>query len=124
MTLLLAVVASGLGALARYGLAGAVQRRTAGTRPWGTAVVNVTGAILLGVLAGLHAAGRVDMAAFTVVGAGFLGGVTTFSTWMVESVRLGEQGAAAGLLAVAVNVVGLLVAGLIGAGVGLWIAQA
>jgi CrcB protein len=121
---MLAVVASGLGALARYGLAGAVQRRTAGTRPRGTAVVNVTGAILLGLLTGPYAAGRVDAAVFTVAGAGFLGGFTTFSTWMVESVRLGEQGAATGLLVVAANVAGLLVAGLIGAGVGLWIAQA
>lgn len=122
--MMLAVVASGLGALARYGLAGAVQRRTAGTRPRGTAVVNVTGAILLGLLTGPYAAGRVDAAVFTVAGAGFLGGFTTFSTWMVESVRLGEQGAATGLLVVAANVAGLLVAGLIGAGVGLWIAQA
>ncbi len=86
--MMLAAVASGLGALARYGLAGAVQRRTAGTRPWGTAVVNVTGAILLGLLTGPYAAGRVDAVVFTVAGQGCSGG-TTCSTWMVESVRLG-----------------------------------
>lgn len=119
MTFVLAAVGSGVGALARYGLAGAVQRRTAGTRPWGTAAVNVTGAVLLGLLTGLHASGQVEADAFTIAGAGFFGGFTTFSTWMVESIRLGEQGAAAGLVAVAANVVGLLAAGLAGAAMGM-----
>ena len=121
MTIAIAVIGSGVGALARYGLSGAVQRRTGGARPWGTAAVNATGAVLLGLLTGLHASGQVEAAAFTIAGAGFFGGFTTFSTWMVESIRLAEQGAAAGLVAVAANVVGLLIAGLAGAAVGLWI---
>ncbi len=121
MIAVLAVVGSGIGALARYGVTGAVQRRTAGTRPWGTAAVNVAGAVLLGLLVGLHGSGRLAGDALTVVGTGFLGGFTTFSTWMVESVRIGEQGAAAGLVAVGVNVVLLLAAGLAGAAIGTWI---
>ena len=121
MIVALAVVGSGLGALARYGLAGAVQRRSGGAWPWGTAAVNVVGAVLLGVLAGLHATERVELDVFTVAGAGFLGGFTTFSTWMVESVRLGEEGAASGLVAVAANVMGLLLAGVAGATLGLWL---
>jgi CrcB protein len=41
------------------------------------------------VLAGAGVAGR----PLLVLGSGFLGGYTTFSTWMVESQRLGEEGA-------------------------------
>jgi CrcB protein len=115
MIVVLAMVGSGVGALARYGAGGVVQRRTRGTRPWGTAVVNVGGAVLLGVLVGLHAGGHLDDDLLTIVGAGFCGGFTTFSTWMVESVRLGEEGAGAGLVAVGVNVGVMLVVGIAGA---------
>lgn len=66
----LAIVAAGFGALARYGLAGAVQRHTGSSHPWGTAVVNVTGAALLGVLLALHATGRASETVVTVVGIG------------------------------------------------------
>ena len=115
MIVLGAMLASGIGALARYGVAGTVQRWHGGTRPWGTAVVNVGGAVLLGLLAGLHTAGHLDGDVLTIVGTGFCGGFTTFSTWMVESVRLGEEGAAAGLVAVGVNLGAMLVAGIAGA---------
>jgi fluoride exporter len=112
MRLTLVLLASGIGALARYELAGAVQRRAGGTRPWGTAAVNVSGALLLGLLVGLHASARLSDAVFAVAGAGFCGGFTTFSTWMVESVRLGEEGGASGLVAVAVNLGAMFAAGL------------
>lgn len=108
----LAIIAGGFGALARYGLAGAVQRHTGSSHPWGTAVVNVTGAALLGVLAALHATGRASEVMMTVVGIGFAGGFTTFSTWMVESVRLAEPGNPRQLIAAAVNVVGMLAVGI------------
>ena len=97
MTVAAAMLASGLGAAARFVLAGAVQQRTGSPWPWGTTVVNVTGALLLGLASGLYASGRLAADPFTVVGVGFLGGFTTFSTWMVESVLLGEEGAGAGL---------------------------
>jgi len=113
------LVTSGLGAVARYALAGIVQRRSGSTLPWGTAAVNVSGALLLGVATGLHATGRIDGDVIVVVGAGFLGGFTTFSTWMVESVLLGEEGVHAGLVAAAANFVVMLVAGVAGAAAGL-----
>lgn len=118
MIVLAAVVASGLGALVRHVLASLVMRRTSGRHPWGTATVNLVGAVALGVVAGQHAAGLVGADVLTVVGAGFLGGFTTFSTWMVESVRLGERGGSGALLALAVNSAGLLVAGVAGAALG------
>jgi CrcB protein len=51
-------------------------------------VVNLTGSFALGVLVGASVA---DSVAF-LLGTGFMGGYTTFSTWMVESERLGEVG--------------------------------
>lgn len=117
MTMFLAIVGSGLGALARYGLSGAIQRRVASTRPWGTAAVNVLGALALALLVGLHAADRLGGDGLAVAGTGFCGGFTTFSTWMVESVRLGQEGGA-GLRAMVVNVAGMLLLGVVAVAVG------
>ena len=94
MTLALAVgVAGAVGAVARYLLDGAVQDRTAGSFPFGTLTVNVVGSLILGFLAGYvlsHAGGRT---AKTVIGTGFCGGLTTWSTASWETVRLTEEGA-------------------------------
>lgn len=118
MTLLGLLLAGGLGGLARYEVAGLVHRQTGAARPWGTVTVNLSGALALGLLAGLHTAGTVADGLVTVAGTGFLGGFTTFSTWMVESVHLSEEAGAAGLRAGAVNLVGMLVLGVLAAAVG------
>lgn len=117
MVVVAAIVGSGMGAVARYGLAGFVQGRILGARPWGTATVNVLGAVFLGLVTGMAATGRMHPDALTILGVGFCGGFTTFSTWMVESVQLGREGAARGLWAVAVNVAAMLVAGVAGAAI-------
>jgi fluoride exporter len=111
-----AIVASGIGALVRYEVSGAVERRTGGTWPWGTALVNVVGALLLGVLLGSQSSGRIATDLATVAGAGFLGGLTTFSTWMVESIALIERGAVTAALVG--NVALMLLAGVAGAALG------
>ena len=76
-----------LGAWARF----AVGLRVAAWRPsdfpLGTLVVNLTGGWMLSMLVGLSVTGD----ALLVLGVGFLGGYTTFSTWMVEAQRLGED---------------------------------
>lgn len=77
-----------LGAAARYRLDATVSARLPSDFPFGTLAVNLTGSFALGILVGASVA---DDAAL-VLGTGFLGGFTTFSTWMVESVRLGELG--------------------------------
>ncbi len=85
MTLLITAVTGSLGALCRYLLSGFVQSRAESLFPVGTAAVNLLGALALGLVAGaadLNASGPLAVA-------GFLGGFTTFSTWMVETVRLG-----------------------------------
>jgi fluoride exporter len=84
-----------LGALARFGVDSAVSGRFATDFPLGILVVNLTGAFVLGVLVGVAVPHR----ALFVFGTGFLGGYTTFSTWMVESERLGEGGEQVLLLA-------------------------
>lgn len=84
MTLLALAIAGGLGALARAEVAWAAARR--GHPRVGTHVVNLTGALLLGLLVGVRSASPVSDTTLTVLGTGFLGGFTTFSTWMVQAV--------------------------------------
>ncbi|MES1247357.1 MAG: fluoride efflux transporter CrcB [Actinomycetota bacterium] len=101
----------GLGAIARFELDGLVQRRAAGEFPFGTLSVNVAGAFVLGLLKGADVGGD----ALFLVGTGALGSFTTFSTWMLETERLGEDGD--GRLA-ATNVAASFAAGLGAAALG------
>jgi CrcB protein len=78
----------GAGAIARFLVDGAIARRARTPFPLGTLAVNLTGAAVLGLLAGVALAGD----ALLLVGTGALGSYTTFSTWMLESHRLGEDG--------------------------------
>ena len=78
----------GVGALGRFLLDAAVSGRFSRGFPWGTLAVNLSGALCLGALAGA----AVDGDALRLAGTGFLGAYTTFSTWMLESHRLGEDG--------------------------------
>jgi fluoride exporter len=80
----------GAAALARFLLDAALGERVAGPFPAGTLAVNLSGAVLVGLLAGAALHG----AALTIVAGGGLGSYTTFSTWMFESHRLGEAGRA------------------------------
>ena len=104
-------VVGGLAALARFRLDGAVARRVRGDFPWGTFAVNVPAAFAAGVVAGagLDGNGRILLAV------GALGSFSTFSTWVLETQRLGEEGRAglAGL-----NVAAGVVAGLAAVGAG------
>lgn len=120
----LAVLAGGLGALARYELSGLVQGRTASTFPWGTTAVNLLGAVAFGVISGLVAEGVLGAGWLRVTGSGFLGAFTTFSTWMVESVEAGRTGGRAGLRDLAANAGGMLVAGVAAAGLAYGLARA
>ena len=81
-------VLGGLGSLARFRLDELVQLRVRGDFPAGTLIVNVSGSFVLGVLNGAGAAGD----GLLLAGTGFLGAYTTFSTWMLETERLGEEG--------------------------------
>lgn len=110
MTVLAVLVSGGLGALARYELSGWVQRRVDSSRPWGTVVVNLTGAVLLALLVVGWRSGVLGDGWMLLGGTGFAAGFTTFSTWMVEAVRLSEAGPA-GRRAALADVTGQLAAG-------------
>src|SRR2546423_469517 len=66
----------------------AVAQRAGRALPFGTFAVNLSGALVLGVLAGAAVRGH----ALLLAGTATIGSYTTFSTWMLESQRLGEDG--------------------------------
>lgn len=111
--------AGALGAPCRYLLDALVQGRTEGAMPWGTFVVNVSGSLLLGLITGAALYHAFPATPRVVLGTGFCGAYTTFSTFTFETVRLWEQGDVADALA---NVALGLVAGTIAAAAGLALA--
>ena len=80
----------GIGAQGRFLLDGVVAERAPSAFPAGTFAVNVSGAFLLGLLAGVALKGDALVIAMT----GLLGSYTTFSAWMLESHRAAEDGEA------------------------------
>jgi fluoride exporter len=92
VVMLLLALCGGLGAVARFVVDGLVRSRIRSLGSVGTILINVTGAIALGVIAGLVAAHVAEPDWQIVVGTGFLGGYTTFSTTSFETVRLIQQG--------------------------------
>jgi CrcB protein len=109
-TVVAIAVAGAVGALARYGLEGLVARRSTGAFPWGTLVVNVSGAFVLGFVFTV-ATEQLTTAPWlrAAVTIGFLGAYTTFSTLSLETYRLLEDGS---LGLAAANSLGSLAAGL------------
>jgi len=119
--LVLAVaVAGGLGAVARLVLDGVTRSLVRVNFPLGTTVINVTGSFLLGLVTGLALANGLPAEWRAILGTGFLGGYTTFSTASFETVRLAQQRR---YRAAAFNGVGMLLLALAAAGLGLWLGQ-
>lgn len=81
-------ILGGCGALARFGLTLLVADRLHPHLPLGTLAVNISGAFLLGLVVGASLSGDARL----VFGAGGIGAYTTFSTWMLETQRVGERG--------------------------------
>ncbi|MEH1165050.1 fluoride efflux transporter CrcB [Micromonospora sp. CPCC 205539] len=111
MTVLLIALGAAVGAPLRYLTDRAVQSRHSSAFPWGTLTVNVLGSLLLGVLVGLPAGPAVT----ALLGTGFCGALTTYSTFSYETLRLAQTGNR--LLALA-NVLASLAAGLAAATAG------
>lgn len=93
MIVTLLVLAGGLGAVCRYLVDGMVRARFGDALPWGTMIINVTGSLVLGLLTGLVLFQGTPDAWRAVLGTGFCGGYTTFSTASFETVRLAQRGA-------------------------------
>jgi len=116
MTPLLTAVAGSAGAVVRFVLDGHIRARYNHPFPWATFYINVSGSLLLGIASGALLAHKGFTNAEVIIGTGFCGGYTTFSTASFETVRLLERreyaraawNAAGGLLAtVAAAAVGI-----------------
>jgi fluoride exporter len=119
---LLCVAAGGfVGAPTRFLCDRAVTARRGGAFPLGTMLINCSGSLLFGLLEGLTLSGHLPMLVRSLVGTGFCGAYTTFSTWSFETVRLleGREYRRAGI-----NAIGSVVVGLAFAAVGLAIGLA
>ena len=110
-------LAGGCGAVARALLTHLVNVRAGRAFPYGTLAVNLSGAVVLGVIAGSGLSGD----ALRIVGTGLIGAYTTFSTWMLETHHtnaLGHRGRAVA------NIVVSLVAGLLAVWLGRTVGRA
>lgn len=113
---LAACLAGSLGAVSRFVVDGEIRRRWPSSFPWATFVINVTGSLILGVVTGA-VVGHGEPAAWkTIIGTGFCGGYTTFSTATVETLRLAQGKATTASVAYAL---GTLVAATAAGGGGL-----
>jgi fluoride exporter len=84
-----------LGSMARYGCSGLVARLTGSALPLGTLLVNVSGAALIGLLAGLsvpEGRGLIPVSGRLFLMTGICGGYTTFSTFSLETLNLMSDG--------------------------------
>ena len=111
------VVLGGVGAVLRFLVDGAVSGRLGRAFPYGTLAVNLSGAVVLGLLTGL----TLGPAEALLAGTALVGSYTTFSTWMFETQRLGEDRQVRLLVA---NLLVSLVAGVGAAAVGRWVGAA
>lgn len=114
-------VLGAVGACARYLLDRRVTLRAGGRRPWGTFAINAVGSFLLGLVTGLALHHHLDATTRTVLGTGFCGAFTTFSTFAFETHRLIGDGRRPDAAA---NVVVGLAVGLALAAAGLGLAAA
>jgi len=98
-----------LGATARYFVSGLVARRVGETFPWGTLIINVSGAYLIGLFGAMaenHASIMASPDPWLFAVTGFLGAYTTVSSFSLQTLTLardGERGRALGYVAISVG---------------------
>ena len=111
-------LAGGLGAAVRFWVDGLIRSRLKTAFPWATTIINVSGSLVLGLLTGLTTSHLVSGDLSLIVGTGFLGGYTTFSTASYETVQLLKQQRYSYAF---ISGVGMLLACVVMAGLGLWL---
>lgn len=90
MTVLMIVLGAAVGAPARYLTDRTIQAHHETVFPWGTLTVNIVASLVLGVLAGLGGSAGSHVTA--LLGTGFCGALSTYSTFSFETMRLAEDG--------------------------------
>ncbi|QOR46414.1 fluoride efflux transporter FluC [Trueperella pecoris] len=118
--ILFVALGAGFGAAARYGADQALPK------PWGTVVVNFLGSFLLGIVVGVLA--NIDLRAeaetYALLGTGFCGGFTTFSTASLEVLKIGHNDSAQRAVIFAVGMaIGSVALAALGIALGLFIAR-
>ena len=121
MTFLLVLLGGTIGAPARYLTDRALQARHDSVFPWGTFAVNMAGSLVLGFLLGAQRHLGLSTSVVLLLGTGFCGGLTTFSAFGYETLRLLEDGAVG---EASLNVIGSLVVGVLAAWLGFRLAVA
>ena len=109
-------IGAAVGAPVRYVTDRVVQSRHDTMFPWGTLTVNVVASLILGVVIGADPHGRGTVA--MLVGTGFCGALSTYSTFSYETLRLAQEGAA---FYASLNVAVSVAAGLAAAALGWWV---
>ncbi len=107
MNLVFVGIGGFLGGLCRFQLGKVMSQKFNAAFPIGTFIINITGAILLGMLTSVDAENRV----YLLLGDGFLGAYTTFSTFMYEGFNLFQENEK---LNAFVYILGTLIIGIIG----------
>jgi CrcB protein len=85
-------LAGAVGAVTRFVLDALIRQRTPASFPWATFAINISGSLVLGVLTGLVLYRGASSDLTLILGTGFCGGYTTFSTASFETVRLAQRG--------------------------------
>ncbi len=117
--LILIAFAGGLGAITRYSIAIASKRFFTGSFPYGTLIVNISGCFLLGLIAALSTE-RIPQQLKIPITAGFLGALTTFSTFGNETaILIKDNQTHLALLNITLN----LVPGILAAFAGMYLAK-
>jgi CrcB protein len=121
MTLLLVMLGAGTGAVCRWLTDRAIVARNDSVFPLGTFTVNVIGSFVLGVVVGASTLGGAHQYWYALLGTGFCGGFTTFSTFSLDTYKLILEGSRSLALA---NVAVSLAAGMAAAFAGWYLAEA
>jgi len=87
MTYVLVAVGGAAGSLVRYSLGKFISEKSSSSFPIGTFIINITGAILLGIISTIGVSSNMML----LLGDGFLGAYTTFSTFMYEGFNLFQE---------------------------------
>jgi CrcB protein len=119
LNVLLVLAGGGLGSLLRYGTSLLAGRLFGDGFAWGTLCVNLLGCLLIGFVVGCVDRALLSRSFRVFFVTGFLGGLTTFSTVSLESLRFLQESFLKGCANIALNLVGGLVLALSG----LWISS-